>query len=348
MKKRYLFPIALAAGFVAAFITAGVHSLFFCLLPLLAFAFGYFGSWQRGLLSGFLVFMGYTIATALMWHTDLNVFYPFQYVEAFVEGGFSILVIGALAPLVRRGIRRLGAMAVLAFLAFLMVYFGFLAWPSYSYYHQLILHCTEDVSGLELYLPVGVVDGEVCQELYDTPLDRPDAPLTRDYIVEIVTTEYGEMLKLTIGELMSEGPFGYPYTANIIFELPETSHSQWLWFRIPWGKESAPRQTIELMPRYNVVPIDSVSWGRHIGPLTVEEHRDVAEFEVPIMVSAASAAHFELRLENRTGWGGWINFSYSKSKSYTELVSYEGSFSDDWVLAAVRVTSALNIRGSGD
>jgi hypothetical protein len=348
MKKRYLFPIALAAGFVAAFITAGVHSLFFCLLPLLAFAFGYFSSWQRGLFSGFFVFLGYTIATALMWHTDINVFYPFQYIDAFVEGGFSLPLIGALAPLVRKGIRRLGAVAVLAFLAFLMGYLGFLAWPNYSYYHQVVLHCTDDVTNIELYLPVGVVNGEVCRELYNTPLDRPDAPLTRDYTVEIVTTEYGEMAKLTIDELMSEGPMGYPYTANIIFELPRTSSSRWLWFRIPWGRESAPRQNIELMPRYNVAPIDSVYWGRYIGPLTVAEHIDIEMFEVPVMVKAAIDAHFQLRLENRTGWGGWINFTYSQSKTYTELVGYEGSFSDDWVLATVQVTSLLNIRGSGD
>jgi hypothetical protein len=72
MKKKYLPLLALVVGFVSAFITAGLHSLFFCLVPLLAFAFGYFSSWKGGLLSGFLLFLGYTIATAIMWRDILN------------------------------------------------------------------------------------------------------------------------------------------------------------------------------------------------------------------------------------------------------------------------------------
>jgi hypothetical protein len=331
MKKIYFLPIALAAGFVAAFIAAGVHSLFFCLLPLLAFVFGYFSSWRWGLLSGFLLFLGYTIATALMWHTDLNVFYPFQYIYAFFAGGFSIVVVGALAPLVRRGIRRVSSIVVLAVLAFVVVGCGIEAWPSYSYYNQVIIHFSEDVGDLELYLPVGVVDDEICRELYENPLDRPNAPLTRDYTVEIVTTEYGEMVKLTVNELIPEGPMGYPYTANIIFKLPGTS-----------------RQMIELMPRYDVRTIDEVSWGRYIGPLTVTEHIDIKEFETPIIVIAPTDVRFELILWNRTDWGSSINFAYGKSYTYTELISYEGDISGDWVMVPVEVTGSLNIRGTGD
>ena len=72
------------------------------------------------------------------------------------------------------------------------------------------------------------------------------------------------------------------------------------------------------------------------------------EFKVPIMVKSDIDADFELRLENRTGRSVWINFTYSKSTTYTELIRYEGKTSDDWVLVPVEVTNRLRIRGIGD
>ena len=91
MKKIYLPLIALVVGFVSALLTASVHSMLFCLLPLLAFTIGYFSSWRWGLLNGFLLFLGYTMATALMWFgIGPNLFYPLQYFYAFIFGGFSL------------------------------------------------------------------------------------------------------------------------------------------------------------------------------------------------------------------------------------------------------------------
>jgi len=72
------------------------------------------------------------------------------------------------------------------------------------------------------------------------------------------------------------------------------------------------------------------------------------EFKVPIMVKSGTDADFELRLENRTGRGGWINFTYGKSNTYTELIRYEGSTSNEWLLVPVEVTNRLSIRGVGD
>ena len=90
IKSRFLkwLPIiALVVGFIWAFITAGVHSMLFVLLPLLAFASGYFSKWWWGLLNGFLLFLGYIIATAVMWRSDfINVIYPLQYFYAFTSG----------------------------------------------------------------------------------------------------------------------------------------------------------------------------------------------------------------------------------------------------------------------
>jgi hypothetical protein len=46
--------------------------------------------------------------------------------------------------------------------------------------------------------------------------------------------------------------------------------------------------------------------------------------------------------------GEAINFAYGKSNTYTELISYEGSTSDEWLLVSVEVTDRLRIGGIGD
>ena len=189
MIKKYLPVTALAAGFIWAFVTAGVHSVLFALLPALAFAFGYYSTRWQGLLAGILLFLGYTFATALMWFGGgPNLAYPLQYIFAFVLGGFSLPLLGALAPLVKRGIKKTGSVIVLVVLAFFMVWCGFQAWPAYSYYYQVIVHTSEDVDDLELYLPPPYVSGGIDDELLAGYFDDPMAPLTRDYTQELVET----------------------------------------------------------------------------------------------------------------------------------------------------------------
>jgi len=348
MKKKYLVLIALASGFIYAFLTAEVHSMLFVLLPLLAFVFGYFSSWRWGLLNGFLLFLGYTMATALMWRGDLYSGGLLQYFYAFIFGGFSILLIGALAPVVRRGIHKIGSVVVLIILAFLMVWCGFQAWPAYSYYYQVIIHSSENIDDLELYLPAGVVSGEIYEELYDNPLEDPMAPLTHGYTQEVVDTEYGPMLKLIFTELMNRGPQGYPYTGNIIFWQPGGFRNRLVEMAMPWQRGSAPHQLIKLMPRYDVVPFNTVKSQDSIGPVKVAESKVNYGSILPIMVRSGTDTDFELRLENRTGRSEWINFTYSKSNTYTELIRYEGSVDDEWILVPVEATSLLRIRGIGD
>ena len=331
MEKKYLPLIALSAGFIWAFITAGVHSMFFALLPLLAFAFGYFPTWRWGLLNGFLLFLGYTLATALMWFGfGPNLIYPLQYFYTFTSGGFSLLLIGALAPLVKKGIRNFGSITVIILLAATVSWCAYDALPTYSYYYQVIIHSSENIDDLELYLPVGTVNEEPYVELYNNPLHVP-GKLTEGYNKEMVDTEHGWMLRITIPKLMNEGPLGYPYTGNIIFK-----------------QENPPHKTIHLMPRYDVAPVNEVSWGESIGPVKVKESRIVEEFRAPVKVKSGTEAKIKLRLENRTGKGETINFSYSKSNTYTELIEYEGSTGDEWLLVPVDVTDRLSIRGVGD
>jgi len=330
LKKKYLPIIALVAGFIWAFIAAGVHSMLFALLPLLAFVFGYFSTWRWGLLNGFLLFLGYTMATAIMWRDVLNAINILTYFYTFTSGGFSLLLIGALAPLVRKGIRKFGSIAVIVLVAVAIFWCAYDALPTYSYYYQVIIHFSENINNLELYLPVGTVNEEPYVELYNNPLHVP-GKLTEGYNKELVDTEHGRMLRITIPNLMNEGPPGYPYTGNIIFK-----------------QENPPHKTIHLVPRYDVSPMNERTWAESIGPIKTKDNITVEKFKVPVMVKSDTHADFELRLENRTGRGEKINFSYSKSNTYTELIEYEGRTGDEWVLVPVGVTDRLRIRGVGD
>jgi len=51
--------IAMLLGIASALLAFKFHSLFYCLIPIWAFALGYFTSWRWGLLAGFLLFTGY-------------------------------------------------------------------------------------------------------------------------------------------------------------------------------------------------------------------------------------------------------------------------------------------------
>jgi hypothetical protein len=331
--KRYLPLIAVAAGFAGAFITAGVHSLFFILLPIVAFVFGYFSSWRRGLLCGFLLFLSYTFAMSLIWTGGgPNLIYPLPYIAAFITGGFSLLLIGALAPMVKKGIRRFGAIATLVILAIMVGWCGYSAIPHYGYYYQVVINSTENLENLELYLPVGAVSGEVYKELYSQPFqEAPPGALTEDFTQELVDTEQGKMLKITIPALKKDDVPEPRYTANIIF----------------WQK-SAPRQLIQLMPRQDVIPVNTVSWQQSFGPVKTAESMVVERFDVPVKVMADKQAQIKLTLWNRTDRGEAVNFAYSKSDPYTERIGYDMQTGNEWVFVPVEVTSVMEISGISD
>jgi hypothetical protein len=351
LKKVYLLPIVFVVGFGLAFLATGVSSYFFVLLPVVAFASGYFFTWWWGLLNGFLLFLGYTFATAFVWFgISINLSYPLQYFYAFIVGGFSLILMGALAPIVRKSIRSIGSGIILIIFVFVIVWCSFQAMPTYNYFYQVTIHATENLDNLQLYLPAGVVVDDIYEELYESPVRDPMASLTREFDKELVDTEHGRMLKLTLSELMKGGPRGYPYTCNIIFVEPGflLSGNRFAEVLFPWQRESAPHKLIRLTPRYNINPINTVKSRESLGPLKVKENKIIEEFTVPIMVISDINADFELRLENRTVWRGWINFTYSKSNTYTEHVRYEGHTGNEWQNVIVEVTQRLNTSGIGN
>ncbi len=338
--KKILLPLmALVAGFINAFLTAGVHSLFFVLLPLLALAFGYFGTWRRGLLYGFLLFFGYTFAMSMIWWgiDSPNLLSPSPYIAAFVLGGFGILLIGALVPAIRNRMRSFGSFAAFIVLVMMTSWCGYSAMPHYSYYYQVALQSPEDLKNVELYLPLGTVSGEPYEELYNQVYKVP-GHLTEDFIQELVDTDHGTMLKLTIPNLKKDDVPVPRYTANIIW------------------KTSAPHALLQLMPKTDVEQINTVTWQWNIGPVTSHESLIVERFNVPVRILSDKPGPIKLTLWNRTDRNEAVNFTFSKSYPYTERVEYGDAerdrynltTGDEWVFVPAKATIATDIRGISD
>jgi hypothetical protein len=333
MKKIYFLLIALVAGFGLALLAAGVYSIFFVLLPILAFALGYFSSWRWGLLCGFLLFAGYTFVMQVIWYGfgSPNFLYPTPYVGAFIAGGFSIPLIGALAPQIKRGIKNRVSITALVFSVLIIGLCTYLALPHYGYYYQFNIQSQENLENLEVYLPVGTISGEPYAELYKHVYRAPHG-VTGDFKQEIVTTEYGRMLKLTIPELEATGVPMPKYTANIIF----------------WEKV-APYKLIQLIPKTGVEAVNTVTSQQMRGPVKSSEDLIVEKFNLPVKIVSSTPAQVTLSLENRTDRSQSVNFMYSKSYPYTEGRSkYELQTGDAWVFLATEATVLMEIRGISD
>jgi hypothetical protein len=332
LKKIFLPLIALIVGFGLAFLAAGVHSLFFVLLPIMAFALGYFSSWRWGLLCGFLLFAGYTFAISIIWYgfSNPNLLYPIPYIGAFVAGGFGILLIGALAHKVKKGFGTLGSISTLAISIIVTGACVYLALPHYGYYYQVVIQSQENLKNLEVYLPVGTISGEPYEELYRQVYSMP-GHLTEDFTQEIVTTEYGQMLKLTIPHLEATGVPMPKYEANIIF----------------WEK-GAPHKLIQLMPKNGAEAVNTVTSRDMRGPVKSSEGIIVERFNLPVKIVASTPAGVTLSLENRTDRSQWVNFTYSKSYPYNERGRYELQTGDEWVFLAMEATVFMEIRGISD
>jgi hypothetical protein len=321
------------------------------LLPVLAFIFGYFSTWRRGLLNGFLFFAGYTFAISILWWgiDSPNLLYPLPYFYALITGGFGILLIGALAPIVRKSIKNIGSIAVLIILAGMIGWCGYSAMPHYSYYYQVAIQSPEKLKDLEIYLPVANVYGKPYVKLYNHVYEMP-GHLTEDFTQEIVDTEHGRMLKITIPELKKDDVPVPRYTANIIWQ------------------SSAPHELSRLMPRYNTVQVNSVTSQHSIGPVKSRESIVIERFNIPVKLTTASQSPVKLTLWNRTDRSEAVNFTYHKSYPYTERIdhdmeqlkttynlltdseqeSYNMTTGDKWIYVPVEATVVMNIRGISD
>jgi hypothetical protein len=332
MKKIYLLLIALIVGFVLAFISAGVHSLFFVLLPIIAFTLGYFSSWRWGLLYGFLLLASYTYGISVIWYgfTSPNLSYPIPYIGTFIVGGFSIPLIGALAPMVKKGIRKSGSKVAIIITVIVIGLCVYLALPHYGYYYQVTIQSQENLENVELYLPVGTVSGEPYAGLYKHVL-KMSGDMTENFTQEIVDTEQGRMLKLTIPNLKQTNVPMPRYVANIIF----------------WEK-SAPHKLILLMPKTNVEQINTVTSQQMRGPVKRDESLIVESFNIPVKIISSTPGQLNLSIENRTDRGEWVNFTYGKSYPYREHGRYDVQTSNEWAFMPIEARVHMEISGISD
>jgi hypothetical protein len=271
----------------------------------------------------------------VIWYgfTSPNLLYPVPYIGAFVFGGFIIILLGALAPIVKKGLRESGSIAALVILAAMVGWCGYSAFPHYGYYYQVAIQSPENLSNLELYLPVGTVSGEPYEKLYNQGNNLSahlKGLLTEDFTQEIVDTEHGKMLKLTIPGLKKDNVPDPRYTANIIWQT------------------SAPSEVLQLMPKSDVEPVNTVTWQTRTGPVKSHESLIVEKFNVPVKIVADTPGPIKLTLWNRTDRSEGVNFTYSRSYPYTELVSCEIQTGDKWVLVPVKATVVTDIRGISD
>jgi hypothetical protein len=337
LKRIYLPLLALVIGLLLAFLAAGVSSYFFVLLPISAFAFGYFSSWRLGLLCGSLLFAGYTLMISVVWFgfNNPNLLYPTPYIGAFIMGGFGVLLTGALASQLRKGLKRVGSIMALVVLAIIIGWCGYMAIPHYSYYYQVAVQSSENISNLELYLPIGTVSGEPYIKLYDQALDI-SGDYSGNFTREIVITEQEKMLKITIPELEKDDVPVPRYTANIIFWYGRS-----FWQKIPF-------ELIQLSPKSEVKKVGTVTSQRFLGPIKSRETRIIETFNVPVMAVGNKRAQVNLSIWNRTDRSEWLNFTYSKEYPYTERIDFTIQTDGGWEMVPVEVTTNMEIGGITD
>jgi hypothetical protein len=339
VKKRlvYLLPLAaLGAGFANAWLAAGVHSTFFALLPALAFVLGYFSSWRTGLICGFLLFLSYTVTTALMWEVRYAFFGISQYIGAFIFGGFSIPLIGGLAALARRGIKHPQTILAVSVTAAMIAACGYYSVPRYRYSYGFNIICEQD---MELYLPAAQASGRLPAELLNGSVTRTGSYPPDWSNLELVDTEYGKMWHFNMESYAGVTTGQIERSSNLYMGSDEIRS---------WPGIS-PVRAVRLSPRLDVSALnrerlDNLSW-----PAAITRTMILEGFKVPVKVITETPAGFELDMYCNTASISYINFGYYKDESYSEQIEWvNGTTDDSWTMVPAISLRAVSIRGIGD
>jgi hypothetical protein len=333
----YLLPVvSLVLGFGLALLAGGVNSTFFVLLPVLAFVLGYFSPWGLGLLNGFLLFLSYTFATALMWEVHWAFVGIPQYMGAFIFGGLSIPLIGTLASFAGRGIRNIGAIIVIVLLVGTVASCGYLSVPRYHYSYGMNIMCKQDT---EVFLPTAIASGGLPEKLLKSSRTFTGNNPPDYYGLELVNTEYGEMWKLNFYSYISENPAEIGRSSNWYRRSDE--------FRTWPGP--APDKMIQLSPRFdsntlNIIEADDISW-----PGFITDTRIMEKFNVPIKVRSSTPVEFQITLYSNVNRISGINFGYTKDEGYIETIDwFKDTTGDEWIMVPAEAKDVVSIRGTGD
>ncbi len=338
-KLTYFLPlISLISGFLLALLAAGIHSSFFILLPVLAFIMGYFSSWRWGLICCILLFSSYTFTIALMWEVRYAFVGISQYFGAFFGGGFSILLLGTLAPLVRNGIKKAGAIIVLVLLIVAVAGCSYLSIPRYSYNFGLNIMCTQN---MELLIPTSAASDDMAERLLKSTKSHTSSYGQDWYDVQLQETEYGQMWHLKMYGRMNANP-----------DPKQTGRSSNWYMRsnevYSWPGKS-PVKMIHISPKLEIKEInkfepDALSW-----PAVITQDEILEEFVMPVKVRTETATEFVIQIYYSVSKKSMINFGYTKTESYNESVQNPTwETGNDWILLPMRAEHNKSVRGSGD
>jgi len=309
MRRIYVLLIAVALGIASALLAFKCHSLFYVLMPLWAFAFGYFTNWRWGLLAGFLLFTGYTVTMSLIHNppgSSLSLHYtlPFDYVFNFVLGGFSLLLVGGAASIVRRkGLRHIASVLVIFLLVATVGYCSYTSLPKYEYSYFAEIHSPDMQNIEEIYLPIPAIAGEPNTEILKHQI------LPVDDSLDLIETEQGLMLMVRVDQLKH---------VSIEFKQKGTSY-----------------QTVQLMPKYETKTV-------------TEEGKQAKVFKAPLKFSVSDETEVTVVVSANIRTETNVNFFNFKSVYYSDSLEFQGEVtSDEWLLADGQTGSAGRTRVTG-
>ncbi|MBA7591862.1 hypothetical protein ES708_34031 [subsurface metagenome] len=233
---------------------------------------------------------------------------PYDYFVNFILGGFSLVLIGGLASVIRkRGIKHIASVLVVLVLAATLGYCSYTSLPRYEYSYFAEIHSSDMRNVEEIYLPLPAIDDEPNTEILEHQV-LPSVASSPD----LVETEQGLMLRVSPSSI----------TAG--------SH-----LSISFQQEGTGYQTMQLLPKYEggTENIDGKQLEVFTAPLRFITSGDV---ELTIMVSAS--------IRTRTN----VNFYNFKSVYYSDRLEFEGTVSgDEWVMAEGQTGNIYKTRVTG-
>jgi hypothetical protein len=338
-KLTYLLPIiSLISGFILALLAAGVHSTFFMLVPIMAFIMGYFTSWGRGLVCSILLFSSYTFTIALMWEVRYAFVGISQYFGAFFGGGFAILLLGALAPLVRNGIKKVGAIIVLVLLIVAVAGCSYLSIPRYSYNFGLNIMCTQNT---ELLIPTAAASGDLAERLLKSTKSHTSSYGPDWYEVQLQDTQYGQIWHLKMYSHLTASPDPrQPGRGSSWYMSSDEIRS--------WPRQS-PVNMFQLYSKHDSRTLDKVVKDNISWPSIITADRILEEFSVPVKVQTDNTTEFEIDMYYSVSKTTGINFGYGKEESYSQRVMHsKGTTGNEWIMLPMEAIHGVSIRGMGD
>ena len=295
MKKIYLPFIALIVSVTSALLAVYVHNIFFSLIPLWAFMLGYFTSWRWGLSVGLLLFTGYTITMSLIHnppYSSISLKYtlPYDYGFNFAFGGFALLLMSGLAPIVReRGLRHIASKLVIFALVILMGYCGYTSLPRYEYTYYADISSLNMGNIKEIHLPVPSITREPYTEIYKNLYQQGPS---RDYSYDLLETENGLMLRMN--HLVTEGSISGLNRVRI-------------WF----NQEGVSYKTVHLTSKYEA---KTISRG----------DEQVKVFKVPLRIIVSNNADVYIRVTAKIREKTNVNFFNFKAVYFSDILEFQG------------------------